>query len=116
MSVSFEGIGERAVTFETVNDVNAGAPVKMSANGKVALCGTGERMCGIALYVAEDGCASVQLGGYVNVSYTGTAPAVGYARMIADGNGGVKVDSEATGGEYLVTDVDENAKTVGFFM
>ena len=121
MSVSFGGIGEKAVTFEAASGVKAGYPVKMSANGQVTACSTGERMCGIALYVSDDGHATVQMNGYVNMPYSGSGtPAVGYGHLLAGADGTVQVeaaDSEAfTGGEYLITDVDTTGKTVGFFM
>ena len=51
------------------------------------------------------------MGGFVTVSYTGTAPDVGWTALAADGEGGVK--SVTTGGRaYLVADADTTAKTV----
>jgi len=120
MSVSFDGIGETVATFEAASGVKAGDPVKASAAGKVAKCAEGERFCGVSLYVSGDGHAAVRLRGHHTASYTGTAPGIGYARLAADGEGGVKVDAGTngvyTGAEYLVTEVDTTAKTVGFWM
>lgn len=119
MSVSFDGIGEMAVTFEATADVKAGYPVKMSGNCKVDVCNDGDSMSGVAIYVSEDNYATVQLKGYISMEYSGTtAPAVGYCYFLADGTGKVKVDTaaEKTGREYLVVDVDATAKTVGFYM
>lgn len=121
MTVSFEGIGERVLTFYNTSTADsaaaAGAPVKMSGNGEVAKCAAGERFMGVCL-TAEQGFACVRTGGYVRTGYTGTAPSAGYAVLVADGSGGVKTDSAspAVGGEHLVIDVDTTAKTVGFML
>lgn len=50
----------------------------------------------------------------ITVPYTGTAPAVGYAGLSADGTGGVKADS--AGRSRLVADVNEADKTVTFVL
>ena len=79
-------------------------------------------MCGIALYASDDGHATVQMSGYVNMAYSGsTNPAVGYGRLVAGADGTVAVETAGSdgtyaGGEYLITDVDTTGKTVGFFM
>ena len=116
MSVSFGGIGEMAVTFAAAEDVTNGSPVKVSKSGEVSACAANERFCGVALYVSEDGYATVQMGGYVEMEYTGTAPKLGFTHLVAAEDGKVAADTAATGGEYLVVDVDETASTVGFIM
>jgi len=118
MNVSFNGIGEMAVTFEATAGLKAGDPVKMADNCKVTSCSAGDRMCGVALFVSEDEFATVQMKGYTCMEYTGTDPVIGYGCFVADGNGKIKVDSaaEKTGSEYLIVDVDTAAKTVGFYM
>lgn len=115
MSISFGGVGELCVTFKTNGSVTKGCPVKMSANDTVAACADGDRMIGVAIDVSNDGYATVQLAGFVTMSYTGTAPTVGYAALVANGNGGLKTVSTG-GGEYLVLDVDASANTVGFII
>lgn len=114
MSISFGGIGELSVTFMADATVKKGCPVKMTANDTVKVCADGDRMIGVAVEASDDGYATIQLCGYVTLSYTGTAPSVGYTKLAANGNGGMKSDS--TGGEYLVLDVDTSAKTVGFII
>lgn len=53
---------------------------------------------------------------YVELGYSGTAPAVGYATLAADAAAG-KVKAVTTGGaQYLVIKVDAAAGTVGFIM
>ena len=120
MGVSFNGIGQMAVTFETAANVEDGYPVKMSANGKVESCSAGDRFCGIALFTAGDGYGTIQLKGYVKAEYTGTAPTIGYGHLTAAASGKVQTDSGTddgyTGGEYLITDVNTTDKTVGFII
>ena len=108
MEVSFQGIGEWAATFMG-SDLTEGHVVKMSGSGTVAACGANEKFCGAVLKVGDGACA-VQLGGLVTVGYSGSAPAVGYTMLAANGSGGVKTDS--AGREMLVVAVDETKQTV----
>jgi len=108
MNVSFDGIGGKLVTFLTSN-ATKGAVVKVSAAGAVALCSAGDAFDGVAVTVA-DGCAAVCLDGFVTVDYSGTAPAIGHAILVADGSAGVKTAESGT--TYLVVDRDTTAKTV----
>ena len=84
MSISYEGIGEWCATF-VCGAVSEGDIVKVSANGTVGKCTAGDGFCGVVRAVAHDGKAcTVQLGGLASVKYSGTAPAVGYAELMAD--------------------------------
>ena len=125
---SFEGIGQWAATF-ACSGVQAGQTVKISGGGAVASCAAGEDFCGVVLAVGRDGGAcSVALGGLVTVPYSGTAPALGWSALAADGKGGVKTAGGGTAGsessaqtaengrKYLVADVDETGKTVTFVL
>ncbi len=84
MTFSYEGIGEWCATFGC-GEVTEGAVVKMDGSGAVKAC-------------------SVQLGGMAKVSFTGTAPAAGYAKLAANGSGGVSVNN--AGMSYLVVETD----------
>ena len=111
MQNSYEGIGQWAATF-ACGDIAEGQVVKISGSGEVAACADGDKFCGVATSVGRDGKAcAVAMGGMVSVTYTGTAPALGWTALAADGNGGVKA---AEGREYLVVDVNENGMTVTF--
>ena len=114
MTTNFNGFDEKVLTFECDTEINAGTPVKISANGKVAACAAGDRFIGIALG-SRGGYASVMVGGFITLPYTSTAPATNYAKLVADGNGGVKVDA-TNGTEAVVISVDTTEKTVGFIM
>jgi len=109
MKVSYEGIGEVTATFQVGPGVKAGQVVKMGGSGRVESCNVGDRFCGVALAPVQ-GYGAIQVGGFAAVDYSGAAPAVGFVRLAADGNGGVAVD-EANGGEVLVAAVDSAAGT-----
>lgn len=114
MKLSYDSIGQWCATFACA-DVTENTVVKLSANGTVAACADGDAFCGTVCSVSHEGDAcSVALGGMITVPYTGTAPAVGYAGLSADGTGGVKADS--AGRSRLVADVNEADKTVTFVL
>lgn len=108
MNVSFEGIGDRLVTFLN-SDAERGEVVKVSAAGTVASCSAGDAFDGVAV-IADGDYAGVRLSGFVTVGYTGTAPTVGRAILVANGSGGVK--GAESGDTYLVVDRDTTAATV----
>ena len=114
MMVSFEGIGQWSATF-ACTDVQEGQVVKISGNGEVGKCADGDAFCGVVNTVGRDGAAcGVVLGGMVTVPYTGSAPALGWSGLAADGSGGVKADGAA--GKVLVAAVDESAMSVTFVL
>lgn len=110
MNISYEGIGHLGVTFPAGSCV-AGQVCKIGTDGKAAACASGDKFCGVAETV-NGSQAGVQIHGFVTMSYTGTAPAVGYVNLSADGAGGVKADT--AGKSYLAVQVDTGAKTVTF--
>lgn len=114
MTTNFNGFNEKVLTFECDTEIKAGTPVKITANGKVAAAAAGDRFVGTCIYT-RCGFAAVQVEGYVTLPYTSTAPTVNYAKLVADGNGGVKVDA-TNGSEVVVICVDTSAKTIGFIM
>ncbi|MCR4924728.1 MAG: hypothetical protein K5917_00405 [Clostridiales bacterium] len=114
MKVSFNGFNETNATFETATALDKGALVKMSSNGKVAACTEDDKFIGVVIH-SEDDVATVQLNGYIRVAYSGTAPSVGYAKLLADTTG-KKVSVDADGREYLVIDVDTTNSFVGIIL
>ena len=116
MKISFDGIGERAMTF-IADGVKAGDAVKVTGAGTVSACEEGEGFDGFASGTRGE-YAAVVLGGAVTVPYSGTAPAFGRVGLFANGDGGVTVTGgkNAVGGEYLVVDVDTVGETVTFIM
>lgn len=113
MITSLNGLQETVATFAADTALAAGIPVKLSANQTAAACAGSDLFAGIALQ-CRNGMVSVQLKGYVRVPYSGTAPALGWKQLAADGAG--KVKTGTAGNFYLVTDVDTATATVGFML
>ena len=103
MKVCFEDIGHMSATFAADNG-EAGMVCKIIENGKVAPCGAGEKFCGVMEQIRK-GFAGVQLKGFATVPFTGSAPALGYNELAANGEGGIQV--AAGGRQHLVVWVDE---------
>jgi hypothetical protein len=114
MTISLNGFNEQVATFEAEPGVAAGIPVKMTGNGVVGVCADKDSFCGVALS-ERDGFAAVQLKGYVQLPYTGTAePSVGYQTLSAAAVG--KIQADPAGRSCLVTDVDSTAKLCGIIL
>ena len=114
MKISMNGFGENMATFACGGTTVYGSLVKMSDNGTVSPCVSGDVFCGVA-NSTRNGFAAVQLNGYREIPYTGTAPKVGYQTLAA--SGAQSVSTVSTGGRsYLVVDVDPNAKTIGMML
>ena len=112
MKVSFEGIGEKVISFKNAS-AEKGNFVKMSASGTVAPCSAADGFVGVCLKADSD-FADIQTAGYVECGYTDTAPSVGYATLVASTAG--KVKTAQTGREYLVIKVDTANSVVGFII
>ena len=111
MMVNFNGFGENSATFEADSSLTtAGVPVKISGDGKVSACTSGEAFCGICTHL-RDGFATVQLAGYVTMPTTEKIT-VGYTSIAAGAEGTVSVSS--SGREYLV--LDSTQTSVGFIL
>ena len=115
MKVSFDGIDSQVMTFHNSPAALAvpGDPVAMTAGGTVGLAAADAVFCGICVG-GDETYSAVQVRGVITVPYTGTAPAVGYAKLASGGTG--KVAAKTAGREYLVLVVDTTAKTVTFVL
>ena len=121
--VSFEEIGGVMATFLAGEGVKKGQMVTIAAGSTVGACVEGGAFCGVALDVAEDGAASVQVRGFAQVPVSGEGVAPGWTALTADGLGGLKAAGAAAGQgqesraaeeesrELLVVCVDEDAGT-----
>ena len=121
MNVSFKGFGEQILTFETEAELKAGVPVKVTDSGKVAACSDGEVFAGFTAAPSREGLAAVQVGGYVCVKYSGTAPAFNSTLVAADASGGIKAAAAAegktaAGREVLVAELDSAGGYVGIIL
>lgn len=111
MNVNFNGYGENVATFiADSNLTSTGVPVKISADGTVAMCSSGDTFCGVCVAV-RDGYAAVQLNGYVTVN-TNSKLALGFTKLGAGANG--KVTANTSGREHLV--VNSTATEAGIIL
>ena len=114
MSISLHELDARCVTLAAAASLEVGDLCKLSTNRTAAKTASGEVPFGPVVGL-RGGAAVVQMGGYVTLPYSGTAPAVGYGLLAADGNGGMKT-VESGGKHYFICEVDTTAKTVGLFL
>lgn len=98
MNVNFNGFAENVATFIADSSVKVGSPVKISANGTVSACSSGDTFCGICINV-RDGYASVQLSGFITVP-TSAKLALGFTKLAAGSNGNIAAST--SGREHLV--------------
>ncbi len=110
MNINFNGYSENAVTFLAAEGVEKNMLVKVTANGKVAPCTSGDKFCGVCVDV-RDGYATVVTSGYVNMPASKTI-AVGYQTLSASAAN--TVTSGTSGKEYLV--VESDTTSVGFIL
>ena len=114
--VSMQAIGEQCVTFLAAEGALEGAVCKLSGNAEVTACADGDEFCGVCGKV-RGGATAVILHGYVQLPYSGAAPAVGYAQLLADGEGGVRAATgDEAGQRVLVVDVNTTDKLIGAFL
>ena len=108
-SISMQGVGASCLSAKKGSAATAGYPCHFTANDTVADSANGAVFSGVIAGVRDE-LVTVQYRGFVTLPYTGTAPAVGYANLAANGSGGVKT---ASGGRsLLVVSVDPTAATV----
>ena len=117
MKVSFEGIGEKAATFEAQETgeakVRPGEAVTLCGNGRVCACtSAGDVPVGVALSL-RGGYAAVQTGGYVKLPCAAELTA-GFHRVSMTGEG--KLTADPNGREAVVVDVDVSAGLCGVIL
>ena len=108
--VGFDGIGSMVITVKD-GGVVLSEPCCFVGGKAMVKAEEAEAFQGICLW-QRDGIAGVQVDGFVTLPYTGTAPAVGFDILAADGNGGVR--TAASGKSRMIVDVDSVLKTVTF--
>ena len=96
--VAFDEIGAVTATFLTTGTLKKGDVVEVSGEKTVGPCSDAGRFCGVALDVAADGAAAVQVGGFLRVKVSGEWVAPGRVSLVADGTGGVRKAAEGSGG------------------
>lgn len=111
MNIDFYAVNQKHLTFLAGKDVVPGTFVKISANGTVAPCTTGDKPIGICK-ANEGDCASIQLQGHCKITYTlpeSAQVSLGYQGFVCSDPKTLKPD--AAGREMLVLATDTSAKT-----
>jgi len=108
MNYSYEEIDHLSVTLPA-EGCTVGAVCVMSNYGFVRDCTAGEPIFGKTESLTGFQ-AAVQVEGFVKVAYSGSAPQTGYQKLVADGNGGVKLDS--AGYAHWVISVNKVEQTI----
>lgn len=115
MAVYFDGFDEKVLSFNSESG-RKGALVYPVAGKSVKECDSSHANFIGFIRNAKCGLVGVQLGGYVECAYSGTAPEPGYRGLIADGYGGVKTDEAKADIKRLVLWTDPATNTVGFVL
>ena len=108
--VGFDGIGSMVITVKD-DGLALGQPCKCSGGKAMTKAAAAEAFHGVCLWQRED-IAGVQVDGFITLPYTGSAPAVGFGILAANGSGGVQ--TAASGMSRMIVDVDSVLKTVTF--
>ena len=116
MSVAFNGIDNQVVTFQA-DTGEAGDSMAMEDNNKVTKAPSGAAPVGV-LVGKRSGHGAVQIRGYVQVPYSGSAaPSLGWNRLVANGSGGMRLAASGeTGRNCLVVNLNTADKTMGLFL
>lgn len=118
--VGFQGIDELVVTFKAdvaLTVADEGKLVKCTETDTVGKTVVENAFLGQMLKFEERGTCSVRMRGYFELTYSGTAPLVGYSNLVSDADGNVKTPAVATDGVVAkVVRVDKTNKLVGFFI
>lgn len=111
MNVNFNGYRENVLTFIADSSLTEpGVFVKVTADGTVGKCASGDVFCGVCVGL-RGGYAAVQLNGYVKMPASAKI-AAGYKKLAAGDNGKAAVNTN--GREVLV--LDSTATEVGFIL
>lgn len=115
MRVSFTGIGETVVTFESDKKLEVGTLVNVIENGKVAAAKKNEKFVGIVVNSTKYE-ASVQIKGYTKAKFEGTigTNALGCCNMCLGEEGKLKLSEK--GREVLLLDINIENNEIGIFM
>ncbi|MCD7723310.1 MAG: hypothetical protein LUH82_05110 [Clostridiales bacterium] len=111
MNISFNGFENSVATF-IADGATKGYPVALSDSNTVV--DADSEFIGVCVNTSGQ-LAGVQLRGYVEISYSGEAPAPGYSYLAADSNGGVMA-ADTGDVKRLIIKVDADNSIIGFIL
>ena len=110
---NYQGLFEGYATFKCDSTVREGTLVKVAYNQTVVAAGENEEFCGVA-HTVRDGLCSVQLKGFVTMTFMSGYPVLGYCQLCSTANGeGVGTGS---GRDCLVVEVDTATQSCTFLL
>ena len=116
MSISFEGIGSEVITVKKNGSLKKGDLCYFSGNQQVSPATANSGFQGKVLEVYDDGTASVQIRGYMEMNYASGAPFTGYGYQGISCTNATTVHNDNQGRQYLVVGINTVKKTVGIML
>ena len=113
MAISHKGFHTDVITLNTEGVVRENAPVTVIDGDSCKTALLNEDFIGVVVNIRDD-LASVQVAGYVETSYTGTAPSLGFTGLCGTNGNFVKASDTAV--KYRVLKVDTVNRIVGFIL
>ncbi len=107
--ISNVGYNEGFITLYVTEGTKQNDVVSISQNDTCSACAEEEKFCGVVKGV-RNGIGTVQVKGYVELTYSGSTVSLGRTNLAADGMGGVKESID--GVPVLVTAVDTIASKI----
>ncbi len=115
--ITYEGIGNDVRATFKHSTLTKGTdelkPVKISSDDTVALSSDNDDFHGVVESIEKKFC-TVLLTGFVSLTYSGTAPTVGYQGLRSAGSG--KVEVNANSHKRLVVNIDTTDKKIKVFL
>lgn len=115
MGISFHGFHAKVITFYAGESCEVGKAVTISEDGEAVKAANNGRFIGICTSL-RNGVAGVQVEGYVELPYSGTAPKHGVNRLICAANDCLAASSDDMAQYYKILKVDTDNKIVGFIL
>lgn len=116
MSISFEGIGSEVITVKKNVALKKGDLCCFSGNLTVSPATSGSAFQGKVLEIYDDGTASVQIHGYMELHYASNAAFTGYGYQGISCTSATIIHNDNAGRQYLVVSIDTSKKTVGIML
>lgn len=113
MSNSYFGFHTEILTFPATGDLTPGKVVALGQDSIIA-APLDQDFVGV-LNTIRGSVAGVQMEGYVECRYSGTAPVPGVCGLVADASGNVKVSDDSLR-KYRVLRVDTAKRVAGFIL
>ena len=86
--ISNVGFNEGLITLYVTEGTKQNDLITVSANNTCTVCANGEKFCGV-VKGARNGIGTIQVKGYVELTYSGDTVGLGKVNLVADGMGGV---------------------------